>query len=78
MAYDDVIGKKATMKYIKEKQQRLFVNYKKDEYDKRIKPAIDRSGLPIATFIKQAVDEKIERDKLNIDVNEVPDEESDE
>ena len=62
MGYDS-IAKKATMKYIKDKQQRLYVNYRKEDYERDIKPYIEKSGLPAATFIKQAVAEKIERDK---------------
>ncbi len=64
MAYDE-IAKKATMKYIKDKQQRLEIKYKKDDYESRIQPAIEKSGLPTATFIKQAIDEKIVRDGLS-------------
>ena len=64
MAYNE-IAKNATIKYIKDKQQRLEIKYKKEEYDQRIRPAIERSGLPTATFIKQAIDEKIERDGLS-------------
>ena len=64
MAYNE-IAKNATIKYIKDKQQRLEIKYKKEEYDQRIRPAIERSGLPTATFIKQAVDEKIDRDGLS-------------
>ncbi len=63
MAYDET-AKKATLKYIKDKQQRLYVNYKKEDYYARIQPAIEKSGLPVATFIKQAIDEKINRDGL--------------
>lgn len=36
MEYNE-ISKKAIMKYIKDKQQRLYVNYKKDEYEQNIK-----------------------------------------
>lgn len=57
--------KNATMKYLKDKTQQIVVRYKKDEYDSRIKPAIDASGMPQSTFIKQAIDEKIERDGLS-------------
>lgn len=64
MAYNE-IAKNATIKYIKDKQQRLEIKYKKEEYDQRIRPAIERSGLPTATFIKQAIDEKIDRDGLS-------------
>lgn len=58
MSYD-IASKQATMKYIKEKQQEIKVRYKKDEYEKEILPTIEQSGLPVATFIKQAVSEKI-------------------
>ena len=63
MAYDDV-SKQATLKYIKSKQQEIKIRYRKDEFDERIQPAIKKSGLPTATFIKDAIEEKIERDKL--------------
>ena len=63
MAYDDV-ARKATVKYIKEKQRQITIRYQKDDFENRIKPAIDRSGMKLTTFIKQAVDEKIERDQL--------------
>lgn len=57
-------SKRSTVKYIKEKQQRIEIKYKKEEYADRILPAIEKSGMPAATFIKKAVDEKIERDGL--------------
>ena len=58
MGYNDA-SKKSTMKYIKEKQQEIKVRYKKDEYENDILPVIEQTGLPVATFIKQAVSEKI-------------------
>lgn len=63
MAYGESANK-ATLKYKKEKQRPVNFSYKKEEYEQRILPAIKKSGLPVATFIKQAVDEKIERDHL--------------
>ncbi len=63
MAYDEV-SKQATLKYIKSKQQEIKIRYRKDEFDERIQPAIKKSCLPTATFIKDAIEEKIERDKL--------------
>lgn len=63
MAYDEV-SKQATLKYIKSKQQEIKIRYRKDEFDEKIQPAIKKSGLPTATFIKDAIEEKIERDKL--------------
>ena len=56
-------SKKATMKYIKEKQQEIKIRYKKDEFMFEVLPAIERSGLAVATFIKLAVAEKIAADK---------------
>ncbi len=56
--------KDATIRYIKEKQREIKLRFKKDDYDERIGPAIKKSGLPTATFIKDAIDEKIVRDGL--------------
>ena len=56
-------SKKSTMKYIKDKQQEIKVRYKKDEYLLEILPTIKRSGLPVATYIKLAIAEKIASDK---------------
>lgn len=63
MGYDE-IAKKATLKYIKDKQQQFTIRIRKDDYEERIQPSIEKSGLPTATFIKKAIDEKIERDGL--------------
>ncbi len=63
MAYNEA-AKKATMKYIKEKMQQLTIRFNKSDYNERIKPAIEKSGLKPTTFIKQAIDEKIERDSI--------------
>lgn len=60
--YDPEVGKKAKLKYCKEKQHRIELSWKTTDYDERIAPAIEKSGLPAATYIKQAVDEKIARD----------------
>lgn len=61
MPYNE-ISKKATMKYIKDKTQQFTIRFKQNDYDERIKPAIEASGLKPTTFIKKAIDEKIERD----------------
>lgn len=61
MSYNE-ISKKATMKYIKDKTQQFTIRFKQNDYDGRIKPAIEASGLKPTTFIKKAIDEKIERD----------------
>ena len=64
MTYDNS-SKTATIKYIKEKQHEIKIRFKKIDYDQYILPAIKKSGLATATFIKQAIDEKIIRDNLN-------------
>lgn len=63
MAYNES-SKKATMKYMKDKMKIINLRIKKDEYEKNIQPAIEKSGLPVATFIKRAIEEKINRDNL--------------
>ena len=65
MAYNEQ-AKKATLKYIKDKMQQFTIRFKQSDYDERIKPAIEASGLKPTTFIKKAIDEKIERDNLSV------------
>lgn len=65
MAYNEV-SKKATMKYIKDKMQQFTIRFTKSDYDERIKPAIEASGLKPTTFIKKAIYEKIEHDNLSV------------
>lgn len=57
--------KKAALKYKKESQHPVSLSYKQSDFDNRIMPAIKKSGMPVATFIKKAVEEKIERDGLS-------------
>ena len=61
MAYT-AAQQRATQKYIRESLKQITIRYKQDEFDSDILPAINASGLPMTTFIKQAVAEKIERD----------------
>ena len=63
MAYNEQ-AKKATLKYIKDKMQQFTIRFKQSDYDERIKPAIEASGLKPTTYIKQAIDEKIARDSV--------------
>jgi predicted DNA binding CopG/RHH family protein len=63
MAYNEQ-AKKATLKYIKDKMQQFTIRFKQSDYDERIKPAIEASGLKPTTFIKKAIDEKIARDSI--------------
>ncbi len=59
--YDPKVGKKATMKYIKEKRHRLELTWKKEDFDNRIAPAAEKVNMTVSAFIKEAIDEKIER-----------------
>ena len=49
-------------KYRTAKFKRVGIDFDKTYYDEVLKPAADNSGLPVGTYIKHAVDEKIERD----------------
>ena len=51
------------IKYQKEKLKRIPLNVQLDYYNNVLKPAAEKSGLPVNTFIKQAIQEKIERDQ---------------
>ena len=61
--YYNESSKKADLKYKKEKTRGILIRYRNEDYD-RISGAIKKSGLPVATFIKHAINEKIERDGL--------------
>jgi len=63
MAYREST-KKATIKYIQGGLKSVTVRWKIDFFNDKIAPAIERSGKPYATFIKEAVEEKIARDGL--------------
>lgn len=55
-------SKQATTKYLKDKQKRVPLNWKKSDYEEIIEPAIKRTGKPVSTFIKEAVEEKLKRE----------------
>lgn len=54
--------KKSTLKYMKEKMKIINLRIPKDKYEQDVEPYIKSSGLPMATFIKCAMQEKINRD----------------
>ena len=56
--------KEYDLQYIKEKQKRIPVNWLKEDFEHRIAPAIERTGKPVSTFFKEAVEEKLMRDHL--------------
>lgn len=57
-------AKNANLKYLKNNQKRVSLNWLKDDFEQRVEPAIKKSGLPVSTFIKQAVEEKLIKDGL--------------
>lgn len=63
MAYTESL-KKTNLKYFKNSQKRIALNWIKDDYERRIAPAIKRSGKPTSTFIKEAIEEKLVKDGL--------------
>lgn len=60
-------GKKAAIKYVKDKQKQITIRYRMTDFNEKIAPAIKKSGLPMATYIKQAIDEKIDKDNKSKD-----------
>lgn len=57
-------GMRAANRYTKKHLKRVEVRFQKEEFESKIKPAADAAGLPVGTYIKQAVYEQIERDKI--------------
>lgn len=49
-------------KYRSEKFKRVGIDFEKSYYAEVLKPMADSVGLPVGTYIKMAVDEKIKRD----------------
>ena len=43
--------------------KRVPLDMQKDYYEQVLKPAADRSGVPVNTYIKNAIREKIEREQ---------------
>ena len=56
--------REARKRYIKYKTKSICLTYKTEDYIE-LKSIIGKSGLPTNTFIKQAIREKIEREKLD-------------
>ena len=53
--------KRANIKYRKENVKRIPLDVQKEKYDE-IKAAAESSGEKVNTYIKKAIDEKMERD----------------
>lgn len=57
---------KASLKYAKENLKRIPLDVKKDEYEK-YKTIAESSGMSVRGFIIEAIEEKIERIKKDIE-----------
>lgn len=55
-------SRKASVKYIRNEQKRISVNWLKTDYEKNIGPFVNKSGMSLASFVKEAVREKVERE----------------
>lgn len=61
MSYSEA-GKRATIKYRRTKRHRIEIEFKQSEFEEIVRPAIEKSGLPVATYVKAAIMEKIQRE----------------
>ena len=52
---------KSTIKYAKNNLKRVPLDLQKEYYENILVPVCERSGVPVNTFIKQAIQEKIDR-----------------
>ena len=55
-------GNKATQKYKKNNVKRLGLNYKLEDYA-RLKECADRLRVPVNTFLKDAINERMEAER---------------
>ena len=65
MSYNEATNT-SSKKYKSQKQKQIALSYVKDEFEIEILPVIKRSGLPVATYIKKAIEAKIIEDKANL------------
>lgn len=54
-------GSIASIKYAKTHKRRIPLDVQNDYYDNTLKPICDQLGIPVNTFIKQAITHEIER-----------------
>ena len=62
--YDEKM-KDYTIKYAKQNLKRIPFDVQKEYYETVLKPHADFLGMSVNGFIKQAIQEKIERDQKN-------------
>lgn len=55
--------KKANDSYKKRKVKRIPLDVQKDYFDSVLKPAADAANEPVNTFIKKAIQQRIDREK---------------
>lgn len=53
--------KKANLKYRKENVKRIPLDVQKEKYEE-ISAAAEKAGIPVNRYIKNAIDEKMERE----------------
>lgn len=56
--------------YAKANLKRIPLNVRKDYYENVIKQIPETTGYAVNTFIKLAITEKIQRDHVNLPINE--------
>ena len=56
--------KRAAIKYQRENIKRIPFDVQKNYYTEVLKPAADAAGMKMNEFIKTAINEKIDRDRL--------------
>ena len=62
----EINKRKYIEKYKKQNYKRVPLDIAADYYRDILKPAAERAGLPVNTFIKNAIQEKIDKENNNI------------
>ena len=65
MSYNQA-SNSSSQKYKRQRQKQIALSYIKEDFEIEILPVIKRSGLPVATYIKKAIEAKIIEDKKNL------------
>ena len=60
---------KNSIKYVKDHQKVIMIRYMNTVFENEIMPFVEKSGMKLATFIKQAIKEKIERDNPGVTIS---------
>lgn len=65
MSYNQA-SNSSSQKYKRQSQKQIALSYVKKDFELEILPVIKRSGLPVATYIKKAIEAQIISDKENL------------